>query len=61
MNTERPPKSDIIDQIPDPDTLRGQLAESVRRTELLRSLLKLSIRKSTYNRTADGCRKGGAA
>ena len=39
---------DLIDQIPDPDTVRGWLAESIRRSELLRSLLRVAVRKAAY-------------
>jgi hypothetical protein len=45
-------RRDLIDQIPDPDTIRGWLAESIRRSDLLRSLLRVSIRKAAYRRTA---------
>jgi hypothetical protein len=44
-------RPDLIERIPDPDTVRGQLAESVRQCDLLRSLLRVSIRKAAYNRT----------
>jgi hypothetical protein len=41
---------DLLDQIPDPDTVRGWLAESIRRSDLLRSLLRVSLRKAAYQR-----------
>jgi hypothetical protein len=41
---------DLLDQIPDPDTVRGWLAESIRRCDLLRSLLRVAIRKAAYPR-----------
>jgi hypothetical protein len=37
---------DPLSQIPDPDTVRRTLAETVRRTELLRRLLRLARRKA---------------
>lgn len=39
---------DLIEQIPDPDTVRRLLADSVRRADLLRSLLRLARRKVAY-------------
>ena len=39
---------DPIENIPDPDTLRVMIAEAVRQRELLRSLLRVSLRKSKY-------------
>jgi hypothetical protein len=39
---------DPVEAIPDPDTVRLMLAESVRRTDLLRSLLRVSRRKAAY-------------
>jgi hypothetical protein len=45
------PKTDLIDQIPDPDTVSGWLADSIRRSDLLRSLLRVSIRKAAYGGT----------
>ena len=44
------PRPDPVEQIPDPDTVRGWLAESIRRSTLLRSLLRVAIRKSAYPR-----------
>ncbi len=41
---------DLIEQIPDPDTVRGWLAESIRRSDLLRSLLRVAIRKAAHCR-----------
>jgi hypothetical protein len=43
-------RPDLLDQIPDPDTVRGWLAESIRRCGLLRSLLRVAIRKAAYPR-----------
>jgi hypothetical protein len=48
---------DIINLIPDPETIREQLAESVRRTDLLRSLLRVARRKASYPPTAE-CERG---
>jgi hypothetical protein len=46
------PTPDLIEQIPDPETIRGWLADSIRRSDLLRSLLRVSIRKAAYRRPA---------
>jgi hypothetical protein len=43
-------RPDLIEQIPDPETIRGWLAESIRRSTLLRSLLRVAIRKVAYRR-----------
>jgi hypothetical protein len=43
---------DLLAQIPDADTVRGWLAESVRRSDLLRSLLRLAVRRDAYLRPA---------
>jgi hypothetical protein len=42
--------ADPIDSIPDPDTVRRMIADNVRRTELLRQLLRLSTRRETLLR-----------
>jgi hypothetical protein len=42
---------DLLDQIPDPETVRRMLAESVKRSDLLRSVLRLAIRKAAYQRS----------
>ena len=43
----------LLDTIPDPNTVRGWLAESIRRAALLRSLLRVAERKANYReRTA---------
>ena len=47
------PRPDLVEQIPDPDTVRGWLAESIRRSTLLRSLLRVAIRKAAYPRAID--------
>ncbi len=39
---------DLLEQIPDPDTVRSWLADSIRRSELLRSLLRVAIRKAAF-------------
>ncbi len=38
----------LLDNIPDPDTVRDWLARSVRQTSLLRSLLRVAERKAQY-------------
>jgi hypothetical protein len=52
------PRVDLIDQIPDPETVRRWLAESIRRCDLLRSLLRVAIRKAAYRRPAAQERQG---
>jgi hypothetical protein len=42
--------ADLVEQIPDPDTVRSWLAKSNRRSELLRSLLRVAIRKAAFDR-----------
>jgi hypothetical protein len=42
---------DLLEQIPDPDTVRSWLAESIRRSDLLRFLLRLAKRKAVLERT----------
>jgi hypothetical protein len=42
------PRRDLIEQIPEPDIVRSWLAESIRRSTLLRSLLRVAIRKAAY-------------
>ena len=44
------PTPDLIELIPDPDTVRHWLAESIRKSDLLRSLLQLARRKAAYQR-----------
>jgi hypothetical protein len=44
------PQPDLLEQIPDPDTVRGWLAESIRHADLLRSLLRVALRKAAYRR-----------
>ena len=51
-------RPDLIEQIPDPDTVRGWLAESIRRCDLLRSLLRVAIRKAAYRRPEPADRQG---
>jgi hypothetical protein len=36
---------DIIDEIPDPEVIRDQIREHVRRADLLRALLRVAIRR----------------
>jgi hypothetical protein len=54
----RPPQPDLIEQIPDPETVRSWLADSIRRSELLRSLLRVAIRKAAFEPPAPGQQKG---
>jgi hypothetical protein len=49
---------DVIEQIPDPDSLRTWLAESIRRSDLLRSLLRVAIRKANYRSASQGTNPG---
>jgi hypothetical protein len=52
---------DLIEQIPDPDIVRDWLAESIRRSELLRSLLRVAVRKAAYRRpTLDQGKEAGS-
>jgi hypothetical protein len=43
---------DLIDEIPSPAIVRTRLAESIKRTELLKSLLRVAIRKASFDRAA---------
>lgn len=43
--------ADPIDHIPPPETVRAMLAESIRRSDLLRSLLRVSRRKAAHDRS----------
>jgi hypothetical protein len=45
-------RPDLLEQIPDPDTVRGWLSDAVRRADLLRSLLRVAQRKAAYRRPA---------
>ena len=45
--------ADPIESIPDPETLRRQLADSIRRADLLRGLIRVARRKAAYERPAD--------
>jgi hypothetical protein len=47
--TSAPDARDVIEDIPDPATLGQMLAESVRRVELLRHLLRVSRRKAAFD------------
>jgi hypothetical protein len=52
---ETVPPEIILDTIPDPDTVRSWLADSIRRAALLRSLLRVAERKANYReRSASG-------
>jgi hypothetical protein len=48
---------DLIEQIPDPETVQTWLAESVRRSDLLRSLLRLAQRKAAYGHSENYSRR----
>jgi hypothetical protein len=47
----------ILEDIPDPDTVRGWLTESIREAALLRSLLRVAERKASYERNSVERRK----
>lgn len=49
---------DLLEQIPDPETVRSWLAAAIRRSELLRFLLRLAIRKAAFKRPASEQVKG---
>jgi hypothetical protein len=44
---------DPTDGIPDPDVVRQHLADSVRRCDLLRGLLRVALRKAAYRQPDD--------
>lgn len=46
------PPADPIEGIPDEDTVRRMLTDSIRRSTLLRSLLRVSRRKAAFDRPA---------
>jgi hypothetical protein len=41
---------DPLDAVPDPETVRLMLADATRRRDLLRSLLRVAVRKANYPR-----------
>jgi len=41
-------ENDPLESVPDPETVRVMLAETIRRKELLRSLHRLAVQKSKY-------------
>jgi hypothetical protein len=47
----------LLDVIPDPDTVRSWLAESIRQAVLLRSLLRVAERKAGYTEQKTSSRK----
>jgi hypothetical protein len=49
-DSQTDPCPDLLSRIPDPDTVRGWLADSICRCDLLRSLLRVAIRKAAYPR-----------
>jgi hypothetical protein len=63
--TPYPVAPDPLDAVPDPETVRVMLAEANRRRDLLRSLLRVAVRKANYpppsprpESSADEGRKG---
>jgi hypothetical protein len=52
INSTPDRRLDLIEKIPDPDIVRSWLADSVRRCDLLRSLLRVAIRKASYRHHA---------
>jgi hypothetical protein len=50
MENVRTTEPDLIEEIPDPDTVRAEIRESVTRTEMLRGLLRLSLKKAARDR-----------
>jgi hypothetical protein len=50
----------LLDAIPDPETVRGWLAHSIRQSAILRSLLRVAVRKANYPElwNHDGCATG---
>lgn len=49
--TPTPTDPDPLRAIPDPAVVRAQLADAVRRRDLLRSLLRIAVRKASYDTT----------
>ena len=49
---------DPVELIPDPDTLHKELTASVRRSDLLRALLRVARRKAAYDRPLSLDREG---
>lgn len=50
MQQKAPPSPDpLIEAIPDPETIRDWIYESVRRTTVLRSLLRTSVTRSRFS------------
>lgn len=58
---------DPLEHIPPPEIVRVMLAETIRRRELLRSLLRVAVRKANYpaplttapaTTSKEGCRNG---
>ena len=46
-------QDDPVDSIPPPEDVRRLLADALRRSDLLRSLLRVAHRKAAYIRVAD--------
>lgn len=47
MTTPHAP-DDPLESVPDPETVRVLLADAIRRRDLLRSLLRVAVRKANY-------------
>jgi hypothetical protein len=47
-----PSDVEIIDDIPDPQTIRDLIRQNVERTTVLRSMLRLALRKAALRREA---------
>jgi hypothetical protein len=54
------PAPDLLELIPEPDIVRSWLAEAVRRSQLLRSLLRVAVRKAAFSVHAEPSPKGDA-
>ena len=51
--TPKQVSADLLDQIPDPEIVRQWLAESIRRSALLRSLLRVAQHKANRRTPQD--------
>ena len=52
-----PSDVDLIEEIPDPQTIRDLIRQNVERTTMLRSMLRLALRKAALRREAKGQRE----
>ena len=55
MNDDR----SMVDQIPSPDVIRARLAKSIRETDILRQLLRVSERAAKYRSFSAAAEHGG--